>query len=65
MRPGDLLCKSGSHVVMFLYYANTEKTKIMIIENGGSEAGTNTVHCSVMNLSSYSKYTVRRLSTLG
>ena len=67
MRPGDLLCKSASHVVMFLYYANAEKTKIMLIENGGSEAGTNTVHCVVENLSAYTSrgYKVRRLKSLG
>ena len=67
MRPGDLLCLSKRHVVMFLYYANPEKTKIMIIENGGEEAGTNTVHCAVHNLSYYTNlgYKVRRLSSLG
>ena len=67
MRPGDLLCLSKRHVVMFLYYANPEKTKIMIIENGGDEAGTNTVHCAVHNLSYYTelKYQVRRLKSLG
>ena len=67
MRPGDLLCKSNRHVVMFLYYANPEKTKIMIIENGGEEAGTNTVHCAVHDLSYYVNlgYKVRRLSSLG
>ena len=66
MRPGDLICKSRAHVVMFLYYANPEKTKIMIIENGGSEAGSNTVHCCVMNLSKYMKngYNVRRVASL-
>ena len=67
MRTGDLICKGGSHVVMFLYYANAEKTKIMIIENGGIEPGTNTVHCMVMNVSWYSSrsYKVRRLKSLG
>ncbi|MBQ6373719.1 MAG: Ig-like domain-containing protein [Clostridia bacterium] len=65
MRPGDLICKSYAHVVMFLYYCDAAKTKIMIIENGGSELGTNTVHCSVMNLSKYKNYTARRVKTLG
>lgn len=67
MRPGDLLCKGDAHVVMFLYYANASKTKIMMIENGGAEAGTNTVHCDVYDLSYYVSrgYKVRRLSTLG
>jgi len=52
--------------VMFLYYANTEKTKIMIIENGGIEPGTNTVHCMVMNVSWYKSrsYKIRRLKSL-
>lgn len=67
MRTGDLICKGGAHVVMFLYYANADKSKIMIIENGGSEAGTNTVHCIVMNTESYVNkgYKVRRLASLG
>ena len=67
MRPGDLLCKPYGHVIMFLYYTNPDKTQMMIIENGGSEAGTNTVHCSVMYVSSYTKkgYKIRRLSSLG
>ena len=67
MRPGDLICKGNAHVVMFLYYTNAEKTKIMMIENGGAEPGTNTVHCDIYNLSYYQggKYKVRRLSTLG
>ena len=67
MRTGDLICKGYAHVVMFLYYANADKTKIMIIENGGSEAGTNTVHCIVMDTSYYTSrgYKVRRLASLG
>lgn len=67
MRTGDLICKGGNHVVMFLYYVNAEKSKIMIIENGGIEPGTNTVHCMVMNVSWYSSrsYKVRRLASLG
>ena len=67
MRTGDLICKGGSHVVMFLYYVNAEKSKIMIIENGGIEPGTNTVHCMVMNVSWYESrsYKVRRLKSLG
>ena len=67
MRPGDLICKGGSHVVMFLYYVNAQKTKIMMIENGGAEKGTNTVHCDIYDLSYYTKrgYSVRRLRSLG
>ena len=67
LRPGDLICKRYAHVVMFLYYANPEHTEIMMIENGGAEAGTNTVHCDVYDLSYYKNrgYSVRRLKTLG
>lgn len=67
LRTGDLICKGGNHVVMFLYYANAEKTKIMIIENGGIEPGTNTVHCMIMNVKWYTSrsYKIRRLKSLG
>ena len=67
LRTGDLICKSGAHVVMFLYYAAADKSKIMIIENGGSEPGTNTVHCIIMDTAYYQAkgYSVRRLATLG
>lgn len=67
MRPGDLICLGNRHVVMFLYYADADKSKIMIIENGGSEPGTNTVHCAVHNVSYYTRqgYRVRRLASLG
>ncbi|MBR6766895.1 MAG: Ig-like domain-containing protein [Clostridia bacterium] len=67
LRPGDLICLEYRHVVMFLYYADNDKSKIMIIENGGAEAGTNTVHCAVHNVSYYKKegYKVRRLASLG
>ena len=67
MRTGDLICKSGAHVVMFLYYAAEDKSKIMIIENGGSEPGTNTVHCIIMDTAYYQikGYSVRRLASLG
>lgn len=66
LRPGDLLCKSSAHVVMFLYFTNAAHTQIMIIENGGAEPAVNTVHCSVYNLSYYTKkgYLPRRLSSL-
>ena len=67
MRPGDLICKGGSHVVMFLYYVNDAKTEFMMIENGGAEPGTNTVHCDIYPASYYSSrnYKVRRLASLG
>lgn len=66
MLPGDLICKANAHVVMFLYYASADKTKIMIIENGGSEKGTNTVHCDIKTASAYKKsgYSVRRVAGL-
>ena len=67
LRTGDLICKGAAHVVMFLYYVDAAKTKMMIIENGGIEPGTNTVHCMVMNTKWYTSrgYAVRRLKTLG
>ena len=66
LRPGDLLNKPSKHVVMFLYYANEEKTQIVIIEQGGGEAGTNTVSCSIRDVSYYTSrgYSIRRVSTL-
>ena len=66
LRTGDLLNKSGKHVVMFLYYANKEKTQIVIIEQGGGEAGTNTVSCSIRDVSYYTSrgYSIRRVSSL-
>ena len=67
MRPGDLICKGYAHVVMFLYYTDSSKEEIMIIENGGSEPGTNTVHCIIMKVKYYKNrsYKVRRLKSLG
>lgn len=57
MRPGDLLVKSGSHTILFLYYTNDAKTQMMCIEQGGNG---NTVICSVFNVSSYASYTPKR-----
>ena len=39
----------------------------MILENGGAEAGVNTVHCSLYKLSYYQSlgYRGRRLKSLG
>ena len=67
LRTGDLICKSKVHVVMFLYFVNAEKTKMMITENGGNEHGSNTVHCIIRNVSDYRSqgYKVRRLKSLG
>ena len=54
MRPGDLLVKSG-HCVLFLYYTDTARTQMMIIEQGGGSSADvhNTVSCSVVNVTSY------------
>ena len=67
LRTGDLICKSEHHVVMFLYYTNADRTQMMIIENGGIEKGTNTVHCMIMKTKWYTNrgYKVRRLKSLG
>lgn len=67
LRPGDILNKSGSHVVMFLYYANKAKTQMVIIEQGGGEKGTNTISCSIRNVSYYTSrsYTILRTKSLG
>ena len=46
LRPGDILIRSGEHVVVFLYYTNTAKTEMMIIEQGGDGS---TVICSLYN----------------
>ena len=66
LRTGDLICKSCAHVVMFLYWASEDKTKMMILENGGIEKGTNTVHCIIMDSLFYQErgYKVHRLASL-
>ncbi len=46
LRPGDLLVKSGDHTVLFLYYVDGLKTKMMIIEQGGNGS---TIICSVFD----------------
>ena len=67
LRPGDLLTKSG-HTVMFLYYTNTDRSRMMIIEQGGGNLTTdihNTICCSVVNRASYEpQYKVLRASFL-
>ena len=64
LRTGDLICRGGKHVVMFLYYCDVAKTQIMIIEQGGGEEGTNTVSCSIRTVSHYrdQRYVIRRLT---
>lgn len=66
LRPGDLLNKRSNHVVMFLYYVNENRNQIVVIEQGGGEAGTNTVSCSIRDVSYYTSrgYSIRRVSSL-
>ena len=66
LRPGDLLNRSGKHVVMFLYFADAAKTQMVIIEQGGGEAAINTCSTSIRNVSDYidDQYKIRRLSSL-
>ena len=62
-----MICLANRHVVFFLYYVDSAHTQIMILENGGAEAGVNTVHCSLYPLNYYTSlgYRGRRLKTLG
>lgn len=46
LRPGDILIKSGDHTVLFLYYVDAFKTKMMIIEQGGNGS---TIICSIFD----------------
>ena len=59
LRPGDILVKSGYHVIVFLYYVDSFKTKMMIIEQGGDGS---TVICSIYDASWFSSkgYVPRR-----
>ena len=59
LRTGDLLVKSGDHTLLFLYYTNTAKTEMMVIEQGGDGS---TVICSLYNPTYFSSkgYIVRR-----
>ena len=76
LRPGDLLNLGGSHVVMFLYYANAAKTQMVIIEQGGSSSAdrgidglaySNTIASSIKNVSYYTSrgYSIRRYVGFG
>ena len=62
LRPGDHLVLAKSHVVMFLYWMNAEKTQFMIIEQGGDG---NTVICSIKDAAFYAnqRYIPRRVRT--
>ena len=61
MRPGDVLVKNG-HALMFLYYANSARSSVMIIQQGGYTT-LSTVGCDLKSLSYYSgnsSYVARR-----
>ena len=62
LRPGDHIVLAKSHTVMFLYWMDAEKTKFMIIEQGGDG---NTIICSIKNVSEYASkgYIPRRVSS--
>lgn len=66
LRRATCSCRSGRHVVMFLYYANAAKTQIVIIEQGGTEAAINTCSTSFKDIGEYSNnsYVIRRLKSL-
>ena len=65
MRPGDLIVKKG-HVLLFLYWADSAKTRFMLIEQGGDEAAINTVSANIRTVEYYQKkgYKVRRVKSL-
>lgn len=62
LRPGDHIVLAKSHTVMFLYWMDAEKTRFMIIEQGGDG---NTIICSIKNASEYASkgYIPRRVSS--
>lgn len=64
MYPGDIIVSGYNHVVIFLYYANTEKTQVVVIEQGGTEFGINTVSTGIYDMNHYfdNGYVPRRLS---
>jgi hypothetical protein len=64
LRPGDILVKSGDHTVLFLYYVDAFKTKMMIIEQGGNGS---TIICSVFDAAWFTSrgYVPRRQVSFG
>lgn len=50
LRPGDFLLKSGDHTVLFLYFTTSDKSKMMVIEQGGNG---NTIICSEYSTSHF------------
>ncbi len=63
LRAGDILVRHSTHVFMFLYWADENRTQAVCIEQGGSEAGINTVSTSVYTISDFvnDHYRLRRL----
>ena len=64
LRPGDFLVRNG-HVAMFLYYTNSLRNQVMIIQQGGRNT-LNTVGLFLKPLSYYStdsRYIARRKRT--
>ena len=53
LRPGDILVKHSSHVVMFLYWADEQMTQAVILQQGGSEKAINTVNAWVTDIGYY------------
>ena len=61
LRPGDLFVRDG-HVAMFLYFTDSCRSRVMIIQQGGLNT-LNTVACTIKPLSYYSgdkRYMARR-----
>lgn len=56
LRTGDMLLCPDNHVIMFLYWVDSAKTRMMIIEQGGDG---NTVICSIQNLAKYQSLNVK------
>lgn len=52
LRPGDLFVRDG-HVAMFLYFTDSCRSRVMIIQQGGLKS-LNTVSCTIKPLSYYS-----------
>lgn len=50
--PGDIIVRNG-HVVMFLYYVSDAHDEFVVIEQGGLEAGINTVSTSIYTADHY------------
>lgn len=62
LRPGDILVRHSSHVVMFLYWADENKTQAVFLQQGGSEKAINTVNAWVTDIGYYTDnyYRLRR-----